>query len=78
MDALQGSPCVFCSVTAVTADAPKTPRAANVLRSACMPAPPPESEPAMVSTRGTCITDQQSIHWSHKWCTKKVLKHPSR
>src|SRR5690349_718198 len=28
---------------------PYTPSAANVLRSAWMPAPPPESEPAMVS-----------------------------
>ena len=47
-------PCVFCSVTAVTAEAPNTPRAAKVFRSAWMPAPPPESEPAMVRTRGTC------------------------
>lgn len=48
------TPCVFCTVTAVTALAPNTPRAAKVFRSAWMPAPPPESEPAIVSTRGTC------------------------
>ena len=39
----------FCAVTAVMADVPCTPWAANVRRSAWMPAPPPESEPAMVS-----------------------------
>ena len=57
---LANSPCVFCSVTAVMAEAPKTPRAANVFRSAWMPAPPPESEPAMVSTRGTCSANLAS------------------
>src|SRR5207247_5714024 len=31
---------------------PNTPSAENVLRSAWMPAPPPESEPAIVSARG--------------------------
>src|SRR4051794_15032918 len=31
---------------------PCTPRASIVLRSAWIPAPPPESEPAIVSTRG--------------------------
>ena len=35
--------------TKTDADAPKTPCAAKVLRSAWMPAPPPESDPAMVS-----------------------------
>ena len=43
---------VFCAVMAVIAVAPYTPRAENVLRSACMPAPPEESEPAMVSATG--------------------------
>src|SRR5512133_382798 len=33
------------------ADMPWTPWARNVLRSAWIPAPPPESDPAMVSTR---------------------------
>ena len=43
---------MFCTVTAVIAVIPKTPRALNVLRSAWMPAPPPESDPAIVSARG--------------------------
>ena len=46
------TPSVFCAVTAVIADAPYTPIAAKVLRSAWMPAPPPESLPAIVSARG--------------------------
>ena len=33
---------------------PKTPHAMNVFRSAWIPAPPPESDPATVSTLGTC------------------------
>src|SRR5882672_9232180 len=45
------TPTVFCAVTAVIADVPNTPRAPKVLRSACMPAPPPESEPATVRAR---------------------------
>ncbi len=43
---------VFCAVTAVTAHVPWTRSAAKVLRSACTPAPPPESDPAMVSAVG--------------------------
>ncbi len=43
---------VFCAVTAVSAHVPCTRSAAKVLRSACAPAPPPESEPAMVSAVG--------------------------
>ena len=43
---------VFWAVTAVTAVTPCTPCAANVLRSACRPAPPPESLPAMVTAVG--------------------------
>src|SRR5512133_866158 len=48
----------FCTVTAVMADMPWTPWARNVLRSAWIPAPPPESDPAMVSTRAgtTAVT----------------------
>jgi hypothetical protein len=42
-------------VTAVIAVIPWTPHAANALRSAWMPAPPPESEPAIESTRGMCV-----------------------
>ena len=45
------TPSEFCAVTAVSTLIPCTPRASIVLRSAWMPAPPPESEPAMVSTR---------------------------
>src|SRR4029079_9902651 len=43
------TPRVFWAVTAVMALVPSTPHAANVLRSAWMPAPPPESLPAIVS-----------------------------
>ena len=47
---------VFCAVTAVSADAPCTPQRANAFRSAWMPAPPPESEPAIVSAAGLAFT----------------------
>jgi len=40
-------------VRQVTAVVPWTPRAAKVFRSAWRPAPPPLSEPAMVSATGT-------------------------
>ena len=46
---------VFCAVMAVIALVPKTPCAANVFRSAWIPAPPPESEPAIVITTGMVI-----------------------
>jgi hypothetical protein len=42
------TPRVCCAVSAVIAASPCTPCAAKVLRSAWIPAPPPESEPAMV------------------------------
>ena len=42
------TPCVFCAVIAVMALVPYTPCAANVLRSAWIPAPAPESLPAIV------------------------------
>ena len=45
------TPSEFCAVTAVITLIPCTPWASIVFRSAWMPAPPPESEPAMVSTR---------------------------
>ena len=48
---------VFCAVTAVNAEVPCTRSAAKVLRSACAPAPPPESEPAMVSAVGGVWSD---------------------
>ena len=43
---------VFCAVRATIADIPWTPAAANAFRSAWIPAPPPESEPAIVMQRG--------------------------
>ena len=46
------TPFVFCAVRAVSAVIPKTPCAANAFKSACMPAPPPASEPAAVRQRG--------------------------
>ena len=41
------TPTVFCAVIAVIAVIPCTPQRANAFRSAWMPAPPPESEPAI-------------------------------
>ena len=46
------TPREFCAVTAVITDMPNTRNAENVLRSAWMPAPPPESEPAIVRALG--------------------------
>ena len=43
---------VFCAVMAVMAEVPNTPMADMVFRSACIPAPPLLSEPAMVNTTG--------------------------
>ena len=43
---------VFCAVTAVRAQVPCTRWAAKVFRSAWTPAPPPESDPAMLSAVG--------------------------
>ena len=45
------TPTEFCTVTAATATQPCTPSIAKVRRSAWMPAPPPESDPAIVITR---------------------------
>jgi hypothetical protein len=41
----------FWAVTALTAQKPKTPWAARVFKSACKPAPAPESEEAMMSAQ---------------------------
>ena len=46
------TPVVFCAVSAVIAVIPWTPQRANAFRSAWMPAPPPESEPAIERTAG--------------------------
>src|SRR5579871_721527 len=52
---------VFCAVIAVIAVMPYTPKTLNVLRSACMPAPPPESDPAIDSARGICMEPPTSL-----------------
>ena len=44
---------VFCAVSATTALIPWQPRFANAFRSAWIPAPPPESDVAIVRQRGT-------------------------
>ena len=49
------TPTEFCAVTAVMTLIPNTRNAEKVLRSAWMPAPPPESEPAIVSALGILI-----------------------
>ena len=49
------TPTVFCAVSATSTDIPCAPAAANAFRSAWIPAPPPESEVAIVSARGTVI-----------------------
>ena len=47
------TPTVFCAVSAVIAVIPWTPQRANAFRSAWIPAPPPESEPAIARQVGT-------------------------
>ena len=49
------TPIVFWAVMAVRADVPNTPSAEKVFRSAWMPAPPPESEPAIVIAVGGLV-----------------------
>src|SRR5208283_1451852 len=49
------TPFGFCAVMHVTALVPCTPSAANVFKSAWMPAPPPLSEPAIVMATGSFI-----------------------
>ena len=49
---IEETPTVFCAVIAVIAVIPCTPQRANAFRSAWIPAPPPESEPAIVSAAG--------------------------
>ena len=49
------TPTVFCAVSAVIAVMPWTPQRANAFRSAWIPAPPPESEPAIERTAGTAL-----------------------
>src|SRR5215218_9245096 len=47
---------VFWAVSATIAEVPCTPAAANAFRSAWIPAPPPESDVAMVSALGITCT----------------------
>src|SRR5919198_4385507 len=46
------TPTVFCAVSATITVEPWQPAAANAFRSAWIPAPPPESDPAIVRHRG--------------------------
>ena len=46
------TPFGFCAVMAVITVVPQMPRAVKVFRSAWTPAPPPESEPAIVQAAG--------------------------
>ena len=55
------TPTEFCTVTAVTATHPCTPHAASARRSAATPAPPPESVPAIVITRGGVTPTVRSL-----------------
>src|ERR671919_958938 len=50
------TPVVFWAVSATIALIPWHPAAAKAFRSAWIPAPPPESEPAIVKQRGTRIS----------------------
>src|SRR5215813_10221951 len=52
------TPTEFWAVTAVSTDMPNTRNAEKVFRSAWIPAPPPESDPAMVSALGTLISQR--------------------
>src|SRR5690606_8766860 len=63
------TPRVCCAVSAASTLSPCTPWAAKALRSAWMPAPPPESEPAMVSAQG-----------GRKWsvCMRGIVSDPRR
>jgi len=47
------TPVVFCAVNATIALMPWQPAAAKAFRSAWIPAPPPESDPAIVKHLGT-------------------------
>ena len=54
------TPTVFWAVIAVIAVIPWTPQAANAFRSAWMPAPPPESEPAIESDSSVSTTAERT------------------
>ena len=51
--AMAVTPRVFCAVSATIADMPCAPQRAKAFRSAWIPAPPPESDEAIVRARKT-------------------------
>ena len=50
IETIDWTPVVFCEVTAVTAVIAYDPNVVTVLMSACIPAPPEESDPAIINT----------------------------
>src|SRR5438874_11153109 len=61
------TPTVLCAVTAVLAVVPWTPARANAFRSAWIPAPPPESDPAIA--RQTCTRSSATAAKDRTWLT---------
>ncbi len=57
----------LCAVTAVTAVVPYTPHAANVSKSAWMPAAPPESDPAMLNAATNDVAEELMRWASETW-----------
>ncbi len=55
------TPVVFCAVSAAMAVMPNTPLASMVFRSAWMPAPPEESDPAILSTGANVVVIANSF-----------------
>src|SRR5438270_2319004 len=60
------TPSVFCAVSAVIAVIAKASSIVTVLMSAWMPAPPPESDPAMISTRPFIAAARASLGCPHR------------
>ena len=83
---MAATPSVFCAVTAVIALVPYTPNAANVFKSAWMPAPPPESLPAMVratrrsltaSTAEAGLLPNTSRYWNGWTASRAMSRRPA-
>ena len=55
------TPVVFCAVSAAMAVIPNTPLASMVFKSAWIPAPPEESDPAMLNTGGNVLVMNDSL-----------------
>ena len=68
------TPTVFCAVSAVIAVVPCTPQRAKALRSAWIPAPPPESEPAIERQAGTRATLRHGVQPSQRACARLVRR----